>query len=474
MAIEQLGESLLSQARDRNKKSKKKAKLFTGLMLGVQAGNAILRRQAEKRANEFWKSNQGVLNQRASQFEEGVKFWDGHRSLMKTYGSTGQDDWKTAKKQELYDDYIKRDLGGVKPTTATDLANFKNNVDSKIQDDLLSYEQKLNSYSNFKNISTTAREKSKTAYVNTLRDKLEKSADTITKKDNVGGWLFSQAGIMGYKKPDMQTTTILDGESIVTAGGLSDKEREQLIAEFTQANLLDKDVAEANAQSQYQPMTQEEIQSYMPKGTTSVKPINSHATSFGKALSEDPTRRQESLLNEYRYTYNEKEGQTVRKIYESIAEESIQKATIFYNDVLTVSRDLQLAYEEDPNTTDVKDAEYFVDLAVKEVIGTTSKDRVGENFNLQTTMISVTASDGTTAEVPAGAIVSQFENIETKEEAMKELNVYKEMTKGQPELINYLEKLVRDMFKDKEPNPLAKDSSFFQYNKEFMKNPLGG
>ena len=57
MAIEQLGESLLSQARDRNKKSKKKAKLFTGLMLGVQAGNAILRRQAEKRANEFWKSN---------------------------------------------------------------------------------------------------------------------------------------------------------------------------------------------------------------------------------------------------------------------------------------------------------------------------------------------------------------------------------------------------------------------------------
>jgi len=472
MAIEQLGESLLAQARDKNKKSKKKAKLFTGLMLGVQAGNAILRRQAEKRANEFWKSNQGVLNQRASQFEEGVKFWDGHRSLMKTYGSTGQDDWKTAKKQELYDDYIKRDLGGVKPTTATDLANFKNNVDSKIQDDLLSYEQKLNSYSNFKNISTTAREKSKTAYVNTLRDKLEKSADTITKNDNVGNWLLSQVGIR--KKADMQTTNILGGGSILTAGGLSSEERKQLLKDFEESALLDKDIAEAKAMSQYQPMTQEEIQSYMPKGTTSVKPINSHSTSFGKALSEDPARRKESLLNRYRYTYNEKEGQTVRKIYESIAEESIQKATIFYNDVLTISRDLQLAYEADPSTTDVIDAEYFVDLAVKEVIGTPSENREEENFNLQTTMISVTASDGTTAEVPAGAIVSQFENIETKEEAMKELNVYKEMTKGQPELINYLEKLVMDMFKDKEPNPLAKDSSFFQYNKEFMKNPLGG
>jgi len=391
---------------------------------------------------------------------------------MKTYGSTGQDDWKTAKKQELYDDYIKRDLGGVKPTTATDLANFKNNVDSKIQDDLLSYEQKLNSYSNFKNISTTAREKSKTAYVNTLRDKLEKSADTITKNDNVGNWLLSQVGIR--KKADMQTTNILGGGSILTAGGLSSEERKQLLKDFEESALLDKDIAEAKAMSQYQPMTQEEIQSYMPKGTTSVKPINSHSTSFGKALSEDPARRQESLLNEYRYTYNKKEGQTVRKIYESIAEESIQKATIFYNDVLTISRDLQLAYEADPSTTDVIDAEYFVDLAVKEVIGTPSENREEENFNLQTTMISVTASDGTTAEVPAGAIVSQFENIETKEEAMKELNVYKEMTKGQPELINYLEKLVMDMFKDKEPNPLAKDSSFFQYNKEFMKNPLGG
>ena len=472
MAIEQLGESLLSQARDRNKKAKKKAKLFTGLMLGVQAGNAILRRQAEKRANEFWKSNQGVLNQRASQFEEGVKFWDGHRSLMKTYGSTGQDDWKTAKKQELYDDYIKRDLGGVKPTTATDLANFKKNVNSKIQDDLLAYEQKLNSYSNFKNISTTAREKSKTAYVNTLRDKLEKSASTITKNDNVGNWLLSQVGIR--KKAEMQTTNILGGGSILTAGGLSSEERNQLLKDFEESALLDKDIAEAKVMSQYQPMTQEEIQSYMPKGTTSVKPINSHADSLGKALSENNVRRQESLLNEYRYTYNEKEGQTVRKIYESIAEESIQKATVFYNDVLTVSRDLQIAYEEDPNTTDVKDAEYFLDLAVKEVIGTPTEDRAEENFNLQTTMISVTASDGTTAEVPAGAIVSQFENIETKEEAIKELNVYKEMAKGQPELINYLEKLVKDMFKDKEPNPLAKGSSFFQYNKEFMKNPLGG
>ena len=337
MAIEQLGESLLSQARDRNKKSKKKAKLFTGLMLGVQAGNAILRRQAEKRANEFWKSNQGVLNQRASQFEEGVKFWDGHRSLMKTYGSTGQDDWKTAKKQELYDDYIKRDLGGVKPTTATDLANFKNNVDSKIQDDLLSYEQKLNSYSNFKNISTTAREKSKTAYVNTLRDKLEKSADTITKKDNVGGWLFSQAGIMGYKKPDMQTTTILDGESIVTAGGLSDKEREQLIAEFTQANLLDKDVAEANAQSQYQPMTQEEIQETMEQ--TAQKAVDAYKA---EVAEKETSLKAEAELDSLKIEWEDKKSLCIvvcskgypEKFQNNIKIDNLKKLNLDKNDFI--------------------------------------------------------------------------------------------------------------------------------------------
>ena len=59
MAIEQLGESLLAQARSRTKKQEKKAKIFTGLMLGVQVGNAVLRRQAKKRADEFWKSNIG-------------------------------------------------------------------------------------------------------------------------------------------------------------------------------------------------------------------------------------------------------------------------------------------------------------------------------------------------------------------------------------------------------------------------------
>ena len=86
MAIEQLGESLLAQARSKNKKEKKKAKLFTGLMLGVQVGNAFLRKQAKKRADEFWKSNQGLLNQRTNQLKLGVEWQNNHRAMLKKYG----------------------------------------------------------------------------------------------------------------------------------------------------------------------------------------------------------------------------------------------------------------------------------------------------------------------------------------------------------------------------------------------------
>ena len=42
------------------------------------------------------------------------------------------------------------------------------------------------------------------------------------------------------------------------------------------------------------------------------------------------------------------------------------------------------------------------------------------------------------------------------------------------EQYKYISTIKPVVFKDKKPNPLAKGSSFFQYNKEFMKNPLGG
>ena len=445
MSIETLGESLLSQAKSKRKKQEKRAKLFTGVMLGVQVGNQVLRRRAEKRANEFWKSNEGVLNQRASQFEKGVGFWDNHNTLMKSKGIAGGGNWKDAYKEELYKTYIDRDLGGTKPK---DMIKFKQNVDSKIQDDLKAYEQKLEVYKNFKNIPSTGRTASKTAYVKTLRDKLEKSASTISKRDSIGGYLLSQVGI--NKKPDMQTTTMLDGESIVTAGGLSSEERKQLMTEFKQSNLLEKNVSLSESSSKYQPMSEEEIKSFMPEGTTSVKPISSHASSLNKAISEDNIRRQESLLNEYRYTYDGKEEQTVRQIYENIAKnDSQQAATIFSNDVLTISRDLQIAYEADPDTTDVKDAEYFVDLAIKEVLPKPRNE--GSSFNLESE-ISIVNPQGITDTKKAGAIVKTFEGL-TKEKALDQLKFYKNnFETAYPDLVDYLETFVNDTYANEEDN----------------------
>ena len=444
MAIEQLGESLLSQARDRKKKEKKKAKLFTGLMLGVQLSNVALRKRAEKRANQFWASNKGVLDQRATQFQQGVTFWDKHNKLMSSKGIAGGGDWKDAYKEEQYAVYKARELGGSAPK---DLIKFKQSVDSKIQDDLTAYEEKLNLYKDFKNISTTGREKSKTAYVKTLRDKLEKSASTITKNDNVGNFLLSQIGILGRKKADMQTTTILDGESIVTAGGLSNEERSQLMIEFKQADLLNKNVDKATSQSQYQPMSDEEIRTYMPEGTTSVKPIASHYASFSKALSENNARRQESLLNEYSYTYDGKEGQSVRKIYESIAEDNIQKAAIFADDVLTLSRDLQITYEKDPSTTDVKNAEYFVDLAVKEVIGKTPLEINNDWLTSTIKITNNTTNDS--SDVRVGTLVNLFKETvdEDKEKAKKQLEVYKNNYQNlHPEFIKNIEDYYNSAF----------------------------
>ena len=49
MAIEQLGESLLAQARQKTKKKQKKTKMFTGAMLGVLGANLFLRNKASKK-----------------------------------------------------------------------------------------------------------------------------------------------------------------------------------------------------------------------------------------------------------------------------------------------------------------------------------------------------------------------------------------------------------------------------------------
>jgi len=196
MAIEQLGESLLAQAKSRRKKEEKKGKIFGAVLLGSQIGNMFLRKQAQKRADEFWKSNIGLINQRANQFDMGVTWMINHDKMLNTYGkskdpSTGEN-WISAF------DSMKLKQYQTSPEYS-DLYNkdqqaFNEIVMPKLEDDRKAYRQQLEAYSDFRNIRSKDA-KTKAAYENSLRNKLQKGVDLISEQDNVGGWLFNKIGL---------------------------------------------------------------------------------------------------------------------------------------------------------------------------------------------------------------------------------------------------------------------------------------
>lgn len=196
MAIEELGESLLAQAKSRRKKEEKKGKIFGAVLLGSQIGNMFLRKQAQKRADEFWKSNIGLINQRANQFDMGVTWMINHDKMLNTYGkskdsSTGEN-WTSAfdsmklkqyQTSPEYSDLYKKDQQA-----------FNEIVMPKLGDDREAYRQQLEAYSDFRNIRSKDA-KTKAAYENSLRNKLQKGVDLISEQDNVGGWLFNKIGL---------------------------------------------------------------------------------------------------------------------------------------------------------------------------------------------------------------------------------------------------------------------------------------
>ncbi len=102
--------------------------------------------------------------------------------MMSKYG-TGKTDtnWEDAFKQKQYDLYKKRELQDIKPT---DVNEFKNIINSKIEDDLNAYKEKLDLFKNFENIGRTEADikVAKTAYIKPVQDKLNKAAELIQKE----------------------------------------------------------------------------------------------------------------------------------------------------------------------------------------------------------------------------------------------------------------------------------------------------
>ena len=270
MAIEQLGESLLAQARSKNKKREKKTKLFTGLMLGVQVGNMVLRKQAKKRADEFWNSNQGLINQRANQFDTGVNFFKDHNAMVKTYGEsldkeTGEN-WVSAfnssklKQYQTSPEYS--DLYKNKPQ------EFNKIVNPLLENDRQAYRLKVSGYSDFKNITSSDKE-TKTAYIKPLKDKLQKGIDVINKQDNIAGWAFSKLGftpsteLVPLKDKDGKAIKDNKGNVTMIPAGLGDKTKASLITSIT--TTVDNWNKIQNAVGVKEKLTPLQLQSLVPK-----------------------------------------------------------------------------------------------------------------------------------------------------------------------------------------------------------------
>jgi len=288
MAIEQLGESLLSQARDRNKKSKKKAKLFTGLMLGVKIGNAQLRKQAEKRANEFWTSNQGLLNQRTSQLEAGVDWHNNHRAMLKKYGKyedaiTGEN-WTSAFDSMKLAQY--QSSPEYKDVYKNNPQEFNKIIQPKLLKNRESYRQELEVYSDFKNI-TSADKETKAAYEKPLRDKLQKAVDIINQQDSVGGWLFNKVGLgpsaelVPLKDKDGNTVTDNKGNVTMIPEGLG-KETRTAIIDSVEKTMTNWSTIQ-NAVGVKQNLTNLEMNALVPKFIPSIEPDSELKTIYNIA-----------------------------------------------------------------------------------------------------------------------------------------------------------------------------------------------
>jgi len=226
MAIEQLGESLLAQARQKSKKREKKAKLFTGAMLGVLGGNMYLRSKAKKRVKEINESFQPVLDTHVRRFNEGVDFWSDFNNMLRKQDAN-IDTWEEA--------YFNQELKKFKSgqnfkddfNTEQEVRDF---VQEQIKDDIVAYQDKINAYSEFKHY--TKSKDDKTMYLRPINKALKESQTKIASNANVGSSLLKALGLK--EKDHLQR--IISGDTSVTLEGVTDQTADKLAAFLSSQN----------------------------------------------------------------------------------------------------------------------------------------------------------------------------------------------------------------------------------------------
>ena len=353
MGIETLGESLLASAKKKSKKQEKKAKVFTGLMLGIQVGNHVLRKRAEKRANEFWSSNQGVIANRTSQFDKGVNFWKDDKSMRDTHGTTGVDDWEAAKRAELYKFYKANDLGGAAPK---DLQKFKSDA----------YGEKRELYKNFRNIgrTETALTEAKTAYVKPVKDKLEKGVEIINQSSSVGGYLLGNLGLFGRGKANLEEV-VIDEQRLMLPVSYNEVQKEKLALELRKNTTFQEKLSSINHSVVYTPLTPDELKAQIDPTSYTSEPDTGHAQVFNLAISGDEVDRQKTLLDDVKFSIGGK-NRTIYEFFDTLTDDDPSGNTTMLaaSQILALSKEAKRVYElenvDRPQEDTVRPDDFFV------------------------------------------------------------------------------------------------------------------
>lgn len=220
MAIEQLGESLLAQAKKTTKKKERKGKIMAGVMLGLTGANYLLRQQAAKRIDELNRGYQPIITQKKEQLKAGVDFWAKHNSMLKD-GGYSQEQWKDAyaarERKKLVNDYSLV----VNQNNAEELNAI---VQEKIKDDLAAYENEMNAYVDFKTYKDTKEDMVR--YLEPIDRVVKNSADLIMKNANVGGKLFEA---LGFRKDSELDDQVVDTGLIRFSEGVDVRDKTDLV-----------------------------------------------------------------------------------------------------------------------------------------------------------------------------------------------------------------------------------------------------
>jgi len=474
MSIEQLGESLLAEAKSKRKKQEKKAKLFGAALLGVKAGNMLLRNRANKRANEFLKSNIGLIENKTKQFQAGMNFWTDHSNMMKSYGMGATDtDWKNAFKQKQYDMYKQRELGKSKISelNSSKLKEFENMVNPLIEDDVKAYEQKLELFRNFENIKDN--ETNKKLFLAPLTNKFAEAKKIIQNETNVGSYLLNK---LGLRETGLETISV-EGQNVLLPRRMSSEQKQVIVDNIKLNNMYLKNIDDIDKTVKYTPFTDEQIAQFVSTSSWKSKIPEDLNSAFNRAIGND----QSSVFLKQKYSTSLSDRElNIKKIYEKIEkDQQAEGADMFKSDVISFAMEARKQYEANPeNRGKPKSADYFLNIGMENYINSSEliSEKAKEEINLRekeeinrqfmNSEIQIGENKVTPLQIQKAFLSGQYTQ-EQKE------NLYMQLVKqfeNIPQAQGFLNNLETSISKEDEEE--RKISPFFQYETKFRKNPL--